>query len=474
MSAAKSTSTPKRDYRIPASSGWAGLWKISAGIGIVGLGAAMAGYTQNAERFAHAYMFGFFTILTVALGAMFFVLIQHMTSAGWSVTTRRVAEFVLSGFPSLAVLFIPLLFVLSQLFPWLGHTEGHHAAGHESATAAHGEHGHGESDNGMARRRPETSESSETTEHGHAATAHPRGVRLTYEQIEHEHEHHQLHGKAAYLNKTFFLIRLVIYFLIWILIAMRLFGLSTLQDETGDPNLTVRMQAMSFPATFLFGLTLTFASFDWLMSLNPTWYSTIFGVQVFAGCAVTIFALLILLSLLLRRAGLTGDAISNEHLHDLGKLLFGFNAFWAYISFSQFFLIWYAGIPEEAQFYHRRWADGPWKPVSIAIVVFHFIVPFWFLMSRNIKRRPGLLVVGALTLLVMHIVEIYWQVLPNFGRRGLSTEQVGPLQVHWMDVASLLGVGGIYFAVVFWRMTRHPLIPIRDPRLPRSLKFENA
>lgn len=276
--------------------------------------------------------------------------------------------------------------------------------------------------------------------------------------------------KLPYLNRPFFLVRAVIYFAIWAWLALRLFRLSTLQDSTRDPKMTVAAQRFAPGATFLFGLSLTFAAFDWLMSLDPMWYSTIFGVWVFAGSVVAIHAVLILVTLAFRRQGLIGEAVNVEHYHDLGKLLFGFTVFWAYISFSQFFLIWYAGIPEETRFYHLRWGEGPWRAVGYGIVFLHFVVPFALLLSRNTKRKLPVLGFAAALLLVMHLVEVYWAVMPNFRPLVLSTDH---LEVHWLDVACLLGVGGVYLALVFWQMTRHPLIPVGDPRLERSLRFEN-
>jgi hypothetical protein len=201
------------------------------------------------------------------------------------------------------------------------------------------------------------------------------------------------------------------------------------------------------------------------MSLNPTWFSTIFGVQVFAGSVVSALAVLILVTMSLRHTALKG-AINVEHYHDIGKLLFGFNCFWAYISFSQFFLIWYANIPEELAYFHMRWSEngGSWQGVTAALPILHFAIPFWLLLSRNVKRNMRGLVFGSVLLLAVQALEMYWNVLPNFG----------PFAPHWVDLACLLGVGGVYLAVVFHRMENFPLVPVGDPRLARALHFENA
>ena len=289
--------------------------------------------------------------------------------------------------------------------------------------------------------------------------------------LEHE-EKETLEKKAGYLNKGFFIARIVIYFAAWLFLALRYFGLSTAQDTSKDPALTRKAQSLAPIATIMFGLTLTFAAFDWIMSLEPSWFSTIFGVTIFAGSVVTIFATLIVVTMALKDDGLLKGAVTVEHFHDLGKLLFGFLVFWAYVSFSQFMLIWYAALPEETTFYHHRWdsvsggENTPWAQVSLLIVVAHFVVPFFLLLSRNVKRRIPALRIGAVWLLVMHVVEMYWLVMPNY--------KEGVFEVSWMDFACLAGVLGVYLAVVFQKMTKYPLIPVGDPRLSRSLAFENA
>ena len=321
---------------------------------------------------------------------------------------------------------------------------------------------------------------------GHGNEAHggpPSGRVLTYSELfldealthlEHE-EHARIIGeKKSYLNSGFFWIRVFIFFGAWIFIAERLISFSTRQDKSKDPALSLKAYAMAPLSTFVFALTLTFASFDWVMSLMPGWYSTIFGVTIFSGSVVAIMAALIVVSLSLKNHGILGDSVNVEHYHDLGKLMFGFTCFWAYVSFSQFFLIWYASIPEETVFYHLRWSDGPWKNVGLFIVAGHFVIPFWFLMSRNIKRRIPLLQMAAAWMLFMHLVEVYWLILPNYAAaRHISAASPEALAFHWLDAACVLGVGGIFLAMVFFRMTKHPVIPVGDPRLPRALKFEN-
>ncbi len=480
-SAKASPSSPKKkqkapDYRIPEGSGWAGLWKVFAGVGGAGLALAAVGYATDPHRFAFSYLFAFICALTVALGSLFFIIVERLTSAFWSVSVRRIAEFFASGFPALVVLFIPVVISMGTLFPWLHEAPSEHEAraplalikeahADETAAASHvpsANHVEGSHVAGPVDARPH-----------HAPAAHaphadvPAHARVGREEAPEEaHEAATLAKKAGFLNRNFFLLRVVLYFASWLLLSWRYFTLSTSQDVTKDPQCTRKAQSLAPIATILFGLSLTFAAFDWLMSLDPTWFSTIFGVTFFAGCVVTIFATLTVVTMALRADGLLKDAVTVEHFHDLGKLLFGFLVFWAYVSFSQFMLIWYAALPEETTFYHHRWDVGSWSSVSLFIVIAHFVIPFFLLISRNSKRRLPLLRAGAAWLLVMHVVEIYWLVLPNYNH-GEST-------VSWIDGACLVGVVGVYLALVFRNMARFPLIPIGDPRLARSLSFENA
>jgi hypothetical protein len=220
-------------------------------------------------------------------------------------------------------------------------------------------------------------------------------------------------------------------------------------------------------------LSQTFAAFDWLMSLQPHWYSTIFGVYFFAGSMLFTFSFMVLILLGLQKAGALRNVVTTEHYHDLGKFMFGFTVFWAYIGFSQFMIIWYANIPEEVEFYYHRLAHG-WEFVSWMMPITHFFVPFLFLLSRHVKRHRTGLAVGAVWIIVMHIIDIYWLVMPNFAAHGLKVGEHAPhMHVNVGDIGALIGVFGIFLAVFGFLLNRNSLAASGDPRFEESLAHEN-
>ncbi|MGD0674229.1 MAG: hypothetical protein ABSC94_02345 [Polyangiaceae bacterium] len=435
-----------RDYRIPAKSAWRRAWIYPGLVGALGFGMAAVGYKDDPERFPFAYLFGFFVALTLALGHLFFVLVLYMTKASWGITVRRVAELFIRRMAIFAVLIIPLILTIGQLFPWAGAPVHVDPAAEERPPLAEAR--------GLAAREPA------------ALRDLPVASAQRMEKAEDAAEQHIVDHKRFFLNRPFFLGRLVAYLVVWTWLAYRYFTWSTDQDKTHALANTAAAQRYAPLSLILFGTTITFFGFDWLLSLDATWYSTIFGVQIFAQAALLQIATLIVTTLLLRRSGLLGDAVTVEHYHDMGKLLFGWIVFWSYISFAQFFLTWYSNIPDEVSWFHKRWDDngGTWMGLSIALVALHFFIPFWFLMSRNVKRRLPLLAAGAACMIVMHVVEVYWIVMPN----------LGPLAPSLLDLGCLLGVVGVYVAAVLHGIEEYPLVPVGDPRLVRSLEFENA
>jgi hypothetical protein len=473
-SATSATVEAAPTYRLNAQ--WAGLWKVFAGVGAVGLAGSAAGYSSNPTRFAYSWLFGFLVALTIAIGAMMWVLIQYLTSAGWSVTVRRTAEFFGSGTVVFLALLVPLILTMNTTFAGWLHVGAHHEGGAEAPHAA-----------------VSTGESAMLAQVEHTDSAHPAPSHATPTVADHAAPAPAGHGpvlghaahatvredpeelleqeimsrKTWWLNRNFFIARSVFYVLVWFALGSWLLRRSILQDTSKDVKLTAGTASMAPVATIFLAFTLTGGAFDWIMSLEPSWYSTIFGVNFFASSFVAIHAVLILTLMSMRSSGMLVKEVTVEHFHDLGKMQFGFLVFWAYISFSQFMLIWYAGIPEETTWYHRRWDVGPWAPVGLALVGLHFVVPFFLIISRNFKRKLGWLKLGAGIILTMHVVEIYWFVMPNLPKQE-------DFAFSWIDAACLLGAVGAYLAVVFRNMASHSLIPVGDPRLSRALKFQNA
>ena len=457
----------ERDYRLPEKSPWRGAWRIVGAIGLIGVAAGFAGYNADKERFAFSYLFAFVVPLTVALGALFFTLVLYVTKANWGITVRRVAELLFQPMPIFAVMVIPLVLSLQFLFPWNGAKHSHQTR--EPVAEVHVD----SREPAAAQKRGGHEESSPLAEYRGNPAKEPLALRdppvanaHMMERSAEREERRIIDHRLPYLNRSFFLGRLVFYLLVWALLAQRYFDWSTEQDRTKALAITAKAQRFAPVAIMLFGLTLSFFGFDWLLSLDPTWYSTMFGVYFFAQTAVFVLACIILASMALRSSGLLGNAVTVEHYHDLGKLLFGFIAFWTYIAFAQFFLTWYSNIPDELVWFNARWRDngGTWKGISLALIVMKFLVPFWFLMSRNIKRRLQLLAAGAVCIVVMHVVEMYWVVMPNYG----------PLEPNYVDVALCVGLFCLYLAAVLRNLEQYSLVPIGDPRLARCLEFENA
>ncbi|MBD3257073.1 hypothetical protein GF377_01475 [candidate division GN15 bacterium] len=375
---------------------------VSIGIGIVGLALSVAAYAIDSHRFFHAWLTAFMFWVTMGLGGLFFTMLHHLTNSKWSVVVRRISENLMIQLPWMLVAFIPLLFGLHDLYHWT----------HADAVA--------------------------------------------HDEL--------LQQKAPYLNATFFTIRGVVYFGLWSLIAIVLYRLSLKHDTTGDHDLIPKMRKYSAIGMLVFAPTITFAAFDWLMSMDPHWYSTIFGVYTFGGTFFGTLGLLVVILLCLRRKGVLKDIVTVEHYHDLGKLMFGFTVFWSYIAFSQYFLIWYGNIPEETVWYLHRW-HGNWKVLSLILLFGHFMLPFVVLIFRNTKRNLYMMGFFAIWFLLMHWIDMYWLVYPTLMDEGFS--------ISWMEAGTVAGLGGV-FVWMFWRrLTAHALVPVNDPNLQKSINFVN-
>jgi hypothetical protein len=284
------------------------------------------------------------------------------------------------------------------------------------------------------------------------------------EAAAHDHSGLLTH-KAPYLSTNFWVLRLAVYFIIWGVLGSFFWRTSVRQDDDGNPERTRSMWKVSAPAVLLFALSITFFAIDMVMTLDPHWFSTIFGVYFFAGSFVGFCSLLVIIVLSLQSSGRLRRTITIEHRHDIGKLIFAFLFFWGYIAFSQYMLIWYANIPEETAWYLLRQSEG-WLAVILALLFGHFIIPFLGLLPRGIKRRKRYLAFWAVWMLVIHFVDIYWLVMPQLSASGPP--------FHLLDLLCFVGIGGLFLAVAAMLAGKRALVPLKDPQLAESLKFENV
>jgi len=381
-------------------------WVVISGlVGVLGIVASLIiGFGTHHEPgdFYRSFLVNFMFFLSLALGGLFFVLVTHLTRAGWSVALRRIAEVTAWTVMPLALPAIVILFGMHELYEW----------SHADAVAAD-------------------------------------------ELLQH---------KQPWLNPTFFTVRLVFYFLVWNLLAYVFLRRSVTQDRTGDPQITVRLEKFAAPGAIIYAMTVTFVAFDLMMSLTPHWYSTIYGVYYFAGCVLGFFSFVPLLLVALQRAGKLTRLIHVEHYHDMGKLMFAFVVFWAYIAFSQYMLIWYGNLAEETIWYKVR-QTGPWLWLSLVLLFGHFILPFLWLMSRHPKRHKFVLSLAAVWLLAMHWLDLLYLVMPE-----IRPEQ----PIRLLDLTWFVGLGGFFLTAVFLRLAKVNLLPVRDPRLNESLGIENV
>jgi len=269
-----------------------------------------------------------------------------------------------------------------------------------------------------------------------------------------------MEGKIPYLNTTFFIIRQFIYFAIWGYLGHRLHKVSVEMDKTNDWGLTKLLQKISAPGILLFALTIAFASFDWLMSLDAHWFSTMFGVYFFSMSFQALFPVIILIVFWMQKNNILNNTVSKSHIYDLGAWFFGFTVFYAYIAFSQFLLIYYANIPEETLWYYHR-LEGSWSIVTYSLLFGRFLIPFVLLLNRDTKHNHKMLIFTSVLVLAMHIIELHWIVMPIINHSGIS--------VSWLDFATLVGLGGIFMGLFFTTLKKHNLIPVNDPTLSDSL-----
>lgn len=367
--------------------------------GVVGLAASVAGGVASPALFFRAYLFGYLFWLEIALGSLAILMISHLTGGAWGAVVRRFLESALGTVPLLALLFLPLLLGTEELYAWA---------------------------------RP--------------------GALARDESLVH---------KAAYLNVPFFVARAALYFAVWLLLAHLLLRWSRRYDETADPLILRRLRILSGPGLVGYVLAASFAAIDWIMSLEPHWYSTIFGGLFMVSQGLTGFAFVIFAMALLFEKGRLGEAVAPAHLNDLGNLLLGFVMLWAYFSFSQYLIVWSGNLPEEVPWYLHRF-EGVWAVLGLLLVLFHFAVPFLLLLVRDMKRRAGRLKYVAGGLIAVHLLEVYWLVVPSVSPEGPA--------LHWLDFAVPVGLGGIWLAAFARQLVGGSLLPVEDPHLKGAVE----
>ena len=392
-------------YTPPA--GIARLQRLALIVGIAGLAVFVAGafiVDQGRVQFWRSYLVGYLFWTGVAVGALALLMLQHLTGGGWGLVIRRALEAASRTLPLMALLFVPVVLGATSIYSWT---------------------------------HPDVVKSSEV-----------------------------LKEKALYLNLKFFTLRAAIVFAIWLLLSFFLNRWSKEQDRTADRQYAKKLRMLSGPGMVLFVFTVTLSAIDWVMSLDPTWSSTIFGLLFVAAWALTALAFVIAILAWLSKSEPMAHVVAPLHFHDLGKLLLALVMLWAYFSYSQFLIIWSGNLPEEISWYHPR-TSGTWGAIALAVVILHFALPFLFLLSRRLKRDPHKLVVVAVLILVMRYVDLLWVVEPNFPRAQFHPRWI------FMDVAAAVGLGGLWLAAFFRQLSQRPLMPINDPQLPGVLEQIN-
>src|SRR5215467_3432076 len=371
---------------------------IAAGVAGVIVGATASALTGDATQFFQSYLIGYMLCLGVTLGCLALGMVHQLSGGAWGVVLRRPIGAAARVLPVLTLLFIPILFGMSHLYTWT----------HADVVAAD-------------------------------------------EVLQH---------KRLYLNTPFFIARAALFFLVWNGISYFLNRWSLEQDRTGDPSIPRQMQRLSAAGLVLYGLTITFASFDWLMSIEPDWYSTIYGVLIIGGQGLSAMAFLILAIVWLSRRPPLNDIIVADHFHDAGNLTLAFVMLWAYFGFSQYLIIWAGNLPKEIAWYQHRLQTG-WRAIGILLVLFHFAVPFLVLLSRRVKRQASTLARVAGAILVARVVDLFWLVAPEFHPEGVS--------VSWLDVLLPLSLSAIWLGCFIWQLRGRAIFPVYDPEFDETL-----
>ena len=430
-------------YRFAGDQRW---WIAPLAAGAVLLVAGLVVSLADVPRLLFSYLIAWTFCLSISIGALFFVMIQHITKARWSTTIRRIPEALAASFPLLALAGLPVLLGHYDLFHWT-----------------------------------------------HKELFDPTSPE--YDAI--------VAGKEPYLNLPFFVARYVLYFGVLTLLGTKMWTLSVRNDADPDVDNTLKLRWWSALGIPLAAVVTAFASYDYLMSTDPHWFSTMFGVYFFAGGWLGALCLVTFIALLFKKAGMLPE-VTVEHTQDMGKFMMAFVIFWTYIAFSQYMLYWYANLPEEIVWFTKRFSGG-WETVAWSLLIFNFVLPLLILLPRATKRIAPALAVMAVWLLVMHWVDLWWIAMPAMhvsdavghaalaggGEMLASLQTVSPAEavheatsgpaihvvqphVPIVEMAVWLGLFGLYVGSVMLRLGRHALTPYGDPYFADSLRFENV
>ena len=362
-------------------------------IGVVALAVSMIGLFRDSTHFWQSYLYGYLFWSGLALGCLGIFLLHNVVGGNWGVAIRRFLESGLKTLPLIALFAVPILFSMHTLYSWT----------HPDVRAASFAVGH----------------------------------------------------KAVYMNMRFFIGRTILYFAVWVFFGYRILRMVNEHDRTGDPALFKRIKGASAPALLIFVVTTTLAFIDWIMSLEPDWYSTIYPWMFTVGQVLLTFAFMIALLVLLSKREPFASFLKPAHYHDLGNLMLAFTMLWAYMSFAQLLIIWAENLPDEIPWYVRRFSGG-WGYIAWSIAIFHFCVPFFLLLMRFIKRNPNLLRVVAVWMIIVRSVDVFWIVEPAFRQRGI--------EVYWTDIVAPIGLGGIWIAFFIRNLKSQSLLVPSDPR----------
>ena len=376
----------------------AGVQRRAFAVGAVATLVSAIGLFVNVDQFLQSYLMAFMWCLGVTLGCLALGMVHQLSGGAWGVVLRRPIGAAARVLPVMTALFLPIVVGARHLYIWT----------HADVVAAD-------------------------------------------EALQH---------KQLYLNTPFWIVRAILYFAVWNALSYVLNRWSAEQDRTADPRIARKMQLVSAGGLVAYGVTITFASFDWLMSLEPRWYSTIYGVLVMGGQGLSALAFLIVTIVWLSRRAPLDRIIVASHFHDVGNLMLAFVMLWAYFSFSQYLIIWAGNLPAEIAWYQHRLQTG-WRAVGVALVLFHFAVPFVLLLSRVIKRTPDLLVKVALGVLFVRLIDLFWLIAPEFHMQGLA--------ISWLDVVLPIALAAVWLGCFVRQLRGRAILPVHDPQFDEAL-----